>query len=62
MKARVEKSRLAVTVPLLKQPRPSKSGKSVIVATSRGYRKTMIVRNGQVVYVIVVAIIKRRPK
>jgi hypothetical protein len=40
MKARRRKGMLIITLPLIDPPRPSKSGKRLLVATSRGFRRT----------------------
>ena len=63
MKARVEKRhRLTISLPMLKQPRPSKSGKSMIVVSSRGFRKTGIMIDGNELRLNVSGITKKRGK
>jgi hypothetical protein len=59
MKAKIEKKRLVITLPLLAEPRPSKSGKSLLIATSRGKRKMAGTMNGSHVYVVASAFIRK---
>jgi hypothetical protein len=42
MKARFRKGMLVITLPVIDPPRPSKSGKRLLVATSRGFRRTSV--------------------
>ncbi len=60
MKASLDKNRLNVSMPLFTVPRPSNSGKSLLVATSRGTRKTNIEIGGKFVYVSASAFIRKR--
>ncbi len=58
MKAKLEKKRLVITLPLLVEPRSSRSGKSVMIASSRGPRKASLTVEGKPVYVGVNAFIR----
>lgn len=58
MKTTMDKERLTITLPLLRKPRPSKSGKSMLVATTRGVRKASFTIEGKPVSVIVSVFIK----
>jgi hypothetical protein len=40
MKARLRKGMLNVTLPVIDPPKPSKSGKRLLVATTHGFRRT----------------------
>jgi hypothetical protein len=40
MKVRIRNGKLTITLPVIDPPRPSKSGKRLLVATSRGVRRT----------------------
>lgn len=40
MKARIRKGMLIVTIPVIDPPRPSKSGKRLLVANSHSFRRT----------------------
>lgn len=40
MKVTIEKGELVIRIPMAKKPAPSKSGKTLIVATSGGNQKT----------------------
>ena len=53
MKARRRKGMLIITLPLIDPPRPSKSGKRLLVATSRGFRRTSLKVSNQPVAVSV---------
>jgi hypothetical protein len=57
MKAKLEKKRLVKTLPLFDEPRPSKSGKSTLVASSRGPRRAPFMLNGKQVYLVATAYI-----
>jgi hypothetical protein len=61
MKATLAKNRLAISLPLFDKPRLSKSGKSMLVASSRGPSKTLVVMDGKPVYANVNAYIKNGP-
>jgi hypothetical protein len=60
MKTTMEASRLMITLPLLGKPRPSKSGKSLLVASSRGPRKASFTVDGMTVYVVANAYIRKK--
>ena len=60
MKAKLEKKCLAISLPLLVEHRPSKSGKSLLIASSRGARKTAFAIDGRPVYVSASAFIRKR--
>lgn len=40
MKARIRKGMLTITLPVIDPPRPSRSGKRLVVACSRSFRRT----------------------
>jgi hypothetical protein len=61
MKAKIEKKRLVITLPLLTEPRPSKRGKSLLIATSRGKRKVSGMINGSDVFIVASAFIRNQP-
>ena len=44
---RRRKKNLVITIPLRDEPRPSKSGKSLLIATTRGVRKSRLKHDGQ---------------
>jgi hypothetical protein len=58
MKAKVRKGMLILTVPLLKQARKSKSGKTILIATSSGPKRTSLRFDKNPVMVIVNAYIR----
>jgi hypothetical protein len=65
MKATIVKNRLAISLPVFDKPRSSKSGKPMLIASSRGSTKTSVVIDGKPVYANVNAYIKNdaaRPK
>ena len=51
MDARIEKGNLVITIPLGK-PRPSSSGKTILLATTKGPRKTSARFEGKTVAVV----------
>ena len=51
MKARIENGKLIVEIDLNKKPEPSKSGKTLVVASSRGNRETTVKVNGKAVVI-----------
>lgn len=51
MKARRRKGMLIFSLPLIDPPRPSKSGKRLLVATSRGGRRTSLRSHGRPIFV-----------
>jgi len=55
---KVEGSNLVISIPLIKPPKPSKSGKSLTVATTHGNTPTQAVINNKPVIVGVNAYIK----
>ena len=59
MKGTINGQRLLVSLPLLEEPRASSTGKTQLVATSRGFKKTSAKVNGQVVYASVNALIRK---
>lgn len=59
MKVSVESGELVIRLPLNKMPVPSTSGKTLVVATSRGNQRTEASVNGQPVIVGVNAYIER---
>jgi hypothetical protein len=59
MKARFEKKRFVISLPLIDVPRLSRSGKSFLVATSRGARKTNCKIEGNPIYVSASAFIRK---
>ncbi len=58
MKVTVEKGELVIRMPLRKDPKPSASGKTLVVATSGGNQKTEAMHNGMPITVGVNAYIK----
>lgn len=58
MKVKMKDENLIITLPL-KEPRPSRSGKKLLVATSRGPRPTGVRVDGKVVAVVAHAFIDR---
>lgn len=59
MKATIEGDELMIRLPLNKPPRPSATGKTLVVATSSGNKPTEATVNGQSVIVGVNAYINR---
>jgi hypothetical protein len=59
MKATIENGELVIRLPLNKAPVPSSSGKTLVIASSRGNQKTDAIINGQAVVVGVNAYIAR---
>ena len=51
MKVRKRKGTLVITIPLLNPPKPSRSGKRLVVATSRGARRTGLKLGKKPIYV-----------
>ena len=58
MTAEIKNNQLVITLPLLPQPTPSSSGKSLMVAGTGGFTQTTATVNGKPVNVSVNAIIK----
>jgi hypothetical protein len=42
MKVRMRSEKLVITLPVLDPPKPSRSGKRLLVATSHGFRRTAV--------------------
>jgi hypothetical protein len=59
MKAMIAKNRLAISLPIFAKPRPSNSGKSMLVASTRGIRKASFTFDGEPVYVVASAFVRR---
>jgi hypothetical protein len=59
MKVTIENNELVIRIPVENPPRPSASGKTLIVATSSGNQTTDAIVNGQSVVVGLNAYIKR---
>ena len=59
MKVSIENGDLVIRLPLNKNPLPSASGKSVVIASTRGNQKTEAVLNGQPIIVGVNAYVAR---
>ena len=59
MKATIEGNELVIRLPLNRSPVPSGSGKTLVIASTRGNRTTEAVINGQPVIVGVNAYIQR---
>jgi hypothetical protein len=55
MKVRRRKGMLVITLPVIDPPRPSKSGKRLLVASSRGFRRTGVWVGDEPVAVNVIA-------
>lgn len=51
MKVTIENNELVIRLPLVNPPTPSTSGKTLVVASSRGNQKTEATVNGQKVVV-----------
>jgi hypothetical protein len=47
MRIRRWNGNFVITIPMLNEPRPSKTGKSILVATSRGLRKSKLKVDGR---------------
>lgn len=47
MRIRRWNGNFVITIPMLDEPRPSNTGKSILVATSRGLRKSKLKVNGR---------------
>jgi len=62
MKGMIKGRRLLVSLPLLEEPRASSTGKTELVATSRGFKKTSAEVNGRSVYASVNALIRKRAR
>ncbi len=62
MKVSIEKGELVIRVAIEKKPRPSTSGKTLIVASSHGNKETEVVVNGQNVYIGLNAYIYANPR
>jgi len=58
VKATLDKKRMVITLPLFIKPRRSKSGKSMLVASSHGPRKASFSIDGHPLYVVANAYIK----
>jgi len=58
MKAKFRKGMVVITLPRIRPARPSKSGKTLVVATSTGPRRTKLRVNGKSVVVIASAWIR----
>jgi hypothetical protein len=58
MDVKIENNELVIRIPM-KEPRPSSSGKTLIVATTGGNLKTDVEVNGQPVYIGLNAYIKK---
>ena len=52
MTARIYKQYLVIRLPLLEKPRPSKSGKSQLIATSRGPQKVSVRVDRHAIFII----------
>lgn len=57
MQAEVKNGQLIITLPI--SPRPSKTGKSLIVASTNGFTHTVAVHDGKPISVSVNAIVTR---
>ena len=58
MTAKIEKNELVIRIPMNSTPEPSKSGNSLMVASTGGFAPTEATVNGKTVKVSVNAIIK----
>jgi hypothetical protein len=58
MNSKIRKGMLITEVPLINPPKESKSGKTVLVATSKGPRRTRLRVDGKPVFVIVNAFVR----
>ena len=59
MTAKLEKIRIVITLPLFIEPRPSKSGKSLLIASTRGVRKASFTFDGEPAYAVASAFVRR---
>jgi hypothetical protein len=58
METKIKDGKLIITIDLVKTPRPSASGKNLVVATTGGFQATEALVDGQPVSVSVNATIK----
>ena len=58
MEAKIKDGKLIITIDLVKTPRPSASGKNLVVATTGGFQASTAEVDGQLVMVSVNATIK----
>jgi hypothetical protein len=58
MKARIKKGMVRIELPLINPPRESKSGKTLLVANSRGPRRTALRVDGKPVVINVSAYVR----
>jgi hypothetical protein len=61
MKARIRKGRLVITLPM-HDPRPSTSGKSLVVAGTNGVRRSALKVSGQPLFYVASAFIRSSAK
>lgn len=59
METKIEKGQLVITIPLNKKPQPSKSGKSLVVASTGGFVSTSAEVGGKEVKLSLNAIVDR---
>lgn len=59
MNTEVKNGKLIITIPLISPPRPSKSGKTLVVATTSGNKTTAATVDGQPITIGLNAYIKR---
>lgn len=57
MKAKRRKGMIVITIPVIDPPRPSRSGKRLLVASSRSFRRTALKIENKSVFVNVIATI-----
>jgi len=62
VKAKQENRHLVIKHPLLKKFRPSRSGKSMVVLSTRGFRRSGITINGHELRLNITGIIKKPSK
>jgi hypothetical protein len=58
MSAKIPKGNLIITIPMLAEPRPSSTGKSIVVATTGGFATTTAQVKGKPVLIALNAVIK----
>lgn len=59
MKGTIKGRRLLVSLPMLEEPRDSSTGKTELVATSRGFKKMSLKINGRSVYASLIAFVRK---
>jgi hypothetical protein len=58
LSAKIEKGQLVLSLPVEANPMPSKSGKTILVATTRGPQSTTVIHDGKPLIVSINAYVK----